>query len=145
MKSQRQRLIADIVVRQPIASQEQLVSELARLGQHVNQATISRDIKALGLVKADDRYVLPGADRPRMTWDTVVRTLREHVVKIDRSHALVVVKTPPGRAHMVAVVLDGLDLPEIVGTLAGDDTILIVPRTARDLKHLFERLNEPLS
>jgi transcriptional regulator of arginine metabolism len=147
MKSQRQKMVAEIVQRLPIANQEQLVFELARHGVHANQATVSRDVKELGLVKVADptvghRYAMPNAGRPRTTWDTLGRTLQEHVSRIDHSDTLIVMKTPPGRAHMVGVVIDLLDSPDIVGTIAGDDTLLLVPRQSRMLEGLVERLTQ---
>lgn len=146
MKAQRQRLVADIVARTPIASQEQLVLELARHGVQANQATVSRDIRELGLVKVPDptvghRYAVSAAPAPRANWAAVARTLQEHVSRIDHSDTLVVIRTPPGRAHMVAVVLDQLDTPDIVGTIAGDDTLLVVPRHSAQLPTLVERFH----
>lgn len=145
MKSNRQQVILDIVQRGAVASQGDIVRELSRVGIVANQATVSRDIQALGLVKVPDtmlghRYALP-TTVPSSSWSQVAETFRSHVSRVDGSESLVVVKTPPGHAHLVGVVLDGLRRDDIVGTVAGDDTLLVVPRDRKSRNTLLRQLS----
>ena len=146
----RERRIREIIVAHPIGTQEELAAALRRQGLAVTQATVSRDIKRLGLVKVTmgdghSRYVAP--DRPSPV--DVLRRLRhaatEYVLSVDASEDLVVVHTLTGRANAVAAAIDDMRWDEVVGTVAGDDTILIVPRrrAMRDaLLNRFRRLIE---
>lgn len=128
----RQRAVRAILARQPISSQSELVNRLAAEGFDVTQATVSRDLQALGAVKVRDgdgrvRYVLAdGLAAGGETHDTLARALVEFATSISASLNLVVVKTPPGAAHVVASAVDGAALEGVLGTVAGDDTLMIV-------------------
>jgi transcriptional regulator of arginine metabolism len=137
-KPERQRLIASVVSRRRVGSQHELADALAKAGCLVTQATISRDIRELRLEKTSDalgrpRYVLPGAPR-RDPRDALVGVLRQFGVRATAAQNIVVIQSELGSAPAIARALDGLEHPKIVGTLAGDDTCLVItngPREAR--------------
>lgn len=132
-RDQRLRAIADLIRARPVASQDELAEGLAALGVAVTQATISRDLEQLGAVKVrrDNRlvYALPDQRQPGDGPD-LASVVRDWVRSVDVAGNLVVLRTPPGSAHLVAVALDGSELPEVVGTISGDDTIFIAIRDA---------------
>lgn len=145
-KRQRQNMIQEIVRQRPVSSQFEIVDALAERGVGTNQATVSRDLKELGLVRAPDplgraRYVAP-AETPSRTWDNISALLSEHVTDVDWNPLLIVLKTGSGAAHMIGVAVDALREPDIVGTVAGDDTLLVVPRSEAARERLVERLQE---
>jgi transcriptional regulator of arginine metabolism len=141
-KERRQRAIADLIRGNILASQEELAERLAGLGLAVTQATISRDLEQIGAVKVrrDGQlsYALPDqvrdADTPAL--DAVVR---DWVRSIRTAGNLLVIKTPPGSAHIVGVALDNANLAEIVGTICGDDTVFAACATSTDASLLSER------
>jgi transcriptional regulator of arginine metabolism len=146
MKTRRQSAILDAVQRGPIRSQEQLRRAIRAAGFQVTQATLSRDIRELGLVKADGAYQTPaqaGANghggshgaRPMLH-----RAVAEYLTRVDQVQQLVVLRTGPGQAQLLGVALDSARLPELVGTIAGDDTILAITRDARHARSLIKRL-----
>jgi len=143
MKQQRQQAVLDIVGRHEVANQMDLLDLLQRRGFAVNQATVSRDIKELGLVKAGGHYSPPDASR-RGSWDILNRVMRDHASLVDQSESLIVIKTPPGRAHLIASTIDDMGEHSIVGTIAGDDTLIVIPRTRADQSRLVKRLQEAL-
>src|ERR671922_502250 len=136
-KPERQRLIASVVSRRRIGSQHELAAALAGAGCDVTQATISRDIRELRLEKTVDqlgrpRYVLPGrarADDPRETLNGV---LRQFGSRATAAQNIVVVQSELGSAPAIGRALDRLEHPKIVGTLAGDDTCLVITRGPAD-------------
>jgi transcriptional regulator of arginine metabolism len=144
MKDRRQALILELVGREAITSQEQLRSLLRERGIEATQATLSRDIRDLGLVKraADGAYRRPNAIETPMADATaaVRRAVEEYLRSQDRVEQLIVLKTDPGQAQSLAIVLDRCPLPEIVGTIGGDDTILVICRSADQASTLAERL-----
>jgi transcriptional regulator of arginine metabolism len=132
-RADRERRIREIIAQHPVGTQEALAAALRRQGLAVTQATVSRDIKRLGLVKVTmgdghSRYVMP--DRPSPV--DVLRRLRhaatEYVLSVDAGEDLVVVRTLTGRANAVGAAIDEMRWDDVVGTVAGDDTILVVPR-----------------
>jgi len=143
-KPGRQRAILEIVGSGPVASQEELQRALAKLGFKVGQATLSRDIRELGLVKSGEGYALPGSEvGARQVLPPVSRLAREFVLDVRQAQNLIVVKTAVGSAQPVAAALDGEQWPEVIGTIAGDDAILIVTpdgRAARKLEHRIRGL-----
>jgi transcriptional regulator of arginine metabolism len=147
-KERRQRTIADLIRSHALASQEELAERLGSLGYAVTQATISRDLEQLGAVKVRREghlgYALPDQVRdtpaPRLS-----AVLRDWVRSVDPAANLVVIKTPPGSAHLVGVVLDQSGLAEIVGTICGDDTIFIATRSAEDANALAAKLEEEIA
>ena len=144
MKSYRQAAILEIVDREAITSQEQLRERLRGLrGIEVTQATLSRDIRDLGLIKraADGAYRRAGAESPPAHDPQVeCRTaVDDYLRRYDVVEQLVVLKTDTGQAQPLAVAIDRAGLAEIVGTIAGDDTILVICRSAPDAAGLSKR------
>jgi transcriptional regulator of arginine metabolism len=146
MKSRRQAAILEIVDREPLHSQERLRRRLRQRGFEATQATISRDISDLGLVKraGDGAYQRPGADasNPETALTALERAAAEFLRRADRVQQLVVVRTGIGQAQPLAIALDRAQLPDVVGTIAGDDTILVIARGARAAAALCKRLKE---
>ena len=144
MKARRQSAIVDIIHRSPVRSQEQLRRSMRAAGFNVTQATLSRDIRELGLVKggADGAYQPPGrAATPNgKTAETLLqRAVAEYLLRVDRVQQLVLLRTGLGRAQALCVTIDDAHLPEVVGTVAGEDTVLIVAPDARRAKALVKR------
>ncbi len=146
MKARRQAAILELIDREPLHSQEQLRRELRHRGFDATQATISRDIRDLGLVKraGDGAYQRPGVEgsSPETALTALERAAAEFLRTIDRVQQLVVVRTGPGQAQTLAITLDRARLPEVVGTVGGDDTILIIARGARAAAALVKRLKD---
>jgi transcriptional regulator of arginine metabolism len=132
-RDQRQRHILELVSSRELRTQEEVAEALARAGRAATQSSVSRDIATLGLVKIDGVYRRPRqALRPRRNPD--VDRIADVVLSAESAgDALIVLKTPAGEANHVAVGLDRLAWPEIVGTIAGDDTIFVAVRD-RDAK-----------
>ena len=146
MKSYRQSAILEIVDREAMTSQEQLRERLRARGIEATQATLSRDIRDLGLIKrpADGAYRRAGAAAgsgvdPEVECRTAVD---DYLRRYDVVDQLVVLKTDAGQAQPLAVAIDRAGLAEIVGTIAGDDTILVICRSAPDAAGLSKRLEE---
>ena len=146
MKSRRQAAILDLIDREPFHNQERLRRRLRQQGFDATQATISRDIKDLGLVKraADGSYQRPGADAPasEIAITALERAATEYLRSVDRVQQLVVIRTGIGQAQPLAIALDRAQLSESVGTIAGDDTILVIARGARSAASLLKRLKD---
>lgn len=144
MKARRQALILDIVDHEPLHSQEQLRRRLHHNGFDATQATISRDIKELGLVKraGDGAYQRPGVDttNPETALAALERAAAEFLRRVERVQQLVVIRTGVGQAQPLAIAIDRAQLPEAVGTIGGDDTILVIARDARRAATLVKRL-----
>ncbi|SFR02571.1 arginine repressor [Desulfoscipio geothermicus] len=131
MKAWRHKKILETIKDQEISTQEELVSALQKAGFSVTQATISRDIKELGLIKVPgksgvSRYTVPGEPLNPRNEDRMKRLFKDSVVSLDSSENLIIIKTLPGEAQGVASTIDHAGWPEIIGTVAGDDTILVV-------------------
>jgi len=148
-KTQRQHRIARLLEQQAVSSQGQLVDLLAADGVVATQATVSRDLEELGAVKVrmgggEAVYAVPELPKDRIApEDHLRRVLGDWAVEVAHSANLVVVRTPPGSAHVVASALDRAGIPGILGTVAGDDTIVVVTservggaRLARELSSL---------
>ena len=145
MKRYRQSAILDLVSREAICSQDALGRKLRARGFHATQATISRDIKELQLVKraSDGAYERPGASEGgRGLADAALRrAILEYLRRVDLVQQLLVRRTGPGQAQPLALAIDRAELSEVVGTVAGDDTILVITRHARagrEVTRLFE-------
>ncbi len=145
MKAFRQSIVLDLVDREAITSQEQLRRRLHGRGVAVTQATLSRDIKELGLVKraADGAYSRPGpgGGAARVHEAQLKRTVVEYLRRVARVQQLLVLRTDPGQAQLLGIAIDRALVPEVVGTIAGDDTVLVVcpdGRRARTLARRFE-------
>ncbi len=146
MKSVRQVAILDIIEKQSIETQEELAEALRARGIQVTQATVSRDIKELRLLKvlsANGTYKYATADKAENGMnDRFIRMLAESLLSVACSNNLVVVKTLSGSANMAAEALDSMHWPEILGSLAGDNTILLVARTNEDAPAVAERIRD---
>lgn len=145
MKPRRQAAIRDIVEREAIRSQEQLRQRLAARGFSVTQATLSRDIKDIGLVKraSDSAYRPAGAEAPPspVAVSALTRAVAEYMASAEPVQQLVVLRTGPGQAQLLGVALDRAPLPGVVGTIAGDDTILVIARDARCARRIVRQLD----
>lgn len=135
MKARRLSAIRQLVEQEPVHSQEGLRQRLATMGFRVTQATLSRDIKELGLMKraSDGAYQTAGADpgSPAGAAVALSRALGEFLLSVDAAQQLVVVKTGPGQAQLLGLAIDRARLTDVVGTIAGDDTILVICRDVR--------------
>lgn len=145
MKARRQSVILETVQREPVRSQEQLRQRVRAAGFDVTQATLSRDIRELGLVKggADGAYQpagQPAASNGEAARSQLQRALTEYLTRVDRVQQMVVLRTGPGQAQLLGVALDRARLPEVVGTIAGDDTILIISPDQRRARALVKQL-----
>jgi len=148
-KNQRQHRISRLLEHHAVTSQGQLVELLAGDGVMATQATVSRDLDDLGAIKVrvpggETVYAIPEIAKERIApEDHLRRVLGDWVVEVAHSANLVVLRTPPGSAHVVGSAIDRAGLPEILGTVAGDDTLLVVAaesaggaRVARRLRQL---------
>ena len=147
MKNKRQKLILEIVSQQVIETQDDLVNALHQAGIPITQATVSRDIKELRLIKMPSengvqRYVTPTGEPITVRSNLrLKRLLRSSVDTIDVSENLIIIKTQPGEAQGVASALDQVDWQEVIGTVAGDDTILLVVKPKEAALDIINRLN----
>jgi transcriptional regulator of arginine metabolism len=144
-KSARQRLVASLIGRKRIGTQFELLDALAGAGCRVTQATVSRDIRELGLVKAVDplgrpRYVLPERRAHVDPRETLASILGQFGHRVTAAQNLVVLQSELGSAPAIARALDRVEHPLVVGTLAGDDTVLVIARSASDAKALASEL-----
>jgi transcriptional regulator of arginine metabolism len=147
-KGQRHIKIRELIANEEIETQDELVDRLKQDGFNVTQATVSRDIKELHLVKVpliDGRYKysLP-ADQRFNPLQKLKRSLMDAFVRIDQAGHLLVMKTMPGNANAIGALIDNLDWEEILGTICGDDTILIICRTEEDTQLIKNRFLEML-
>ncbi len=147
-KGQRHIKIREIIANNDIETQDDLVDELKKAGYNVTQATISRDIKELHLVKVPlmdgkYKYSLP-ADQRFNPLQKLKRALMDAFVSIDSTSHLLVMKTLPGNAHAIGALIDKLDWNEILGTICGDDTILIICRQPEDAEVVTQRFLDML-
>ncbi|MDE2482878.1 MAG: arginine repressor [bacterium] len=150
MKDRRQRAILTLVATRPIHSQEELAALLEAQGYSATQATVSRDIKELGLVKVpikdaheDDglfKYVVPSATASYVS--RLHRVVAELVTSVEGAVNLIVLRTPPGSAQMVASAIDEAAWPEILGTVGGDDTILVIVRSTDEMPVIKQRFSD---
>jgi transcriptional regulator of arginine metabolism len=137
--TERRRILAELLRSHPIASQEELAERLAAQGHAVTQATISRDLEQVGAVKVRRAgrlsYTLPDQARETPT-PRLDLLLQQWVSSIDTAMNLLVIRTPPGSAHLIGVALDHSDLPGKVGTICGDDTLFVACRSVEDAEAL---------
>jgi transcriptional regulator of arginine metabolism len=145
-KAARQKAILELLHRGPVESQEELQGFLAKRGFEAGQATLSRDIRELGLVKTSDGYSAGrGTTIVEPVLPSVSRLVREFVVDVRLAQNLIVLKTSVGSAQPVAAAVDAEDWPEVVGTLAGDDTILVISPDNRTAQQLVRRIQGMLA
>ncbi|MBO7763279.1 MAG: arginine repressor [Clostridia bacterium] len=143
MKNRRQEVILELIEHYEIQKQEELIRLLEERGFQATQATVSRDIRELKLMKGTGeggvhKYVLPARQYPAVP--KFNSSLTESIIKIDAAENLIVVKTYPGMASAVGSCIDTFNIPEIVGCVAGDDAILVVVRNREEAFELRDRL-----
>lgn len=143
LRERRHRAIADLIRSHALSSQEELAERLGSLGFTVTQGTISRDLEQIGAVKIRREgqlsYALSEAARQAFS-PRLAAVFRDWVRSVEPAGNLVVIKTPPGSAHLVGVVLDQSELAEIAGTICGDDTIFIACRSSNAAQALSAKL-----
>jgi transcriptional regulator of arginine metabolism len=141
MKARRKTVIVELVEREAITSQEQLREKLRERGIDATQATLSRDIRELGLVKraVDGAYRRSGAEAPAGGETVLRRAVEEYLRTQETIEQLLVLRTDPGQAQPLAIAIDRARLAEIAGTIGGDDTILVICRSAHDATAIAER------
>jgi transcriptional regulator of arginine metabolism len=144
-KALRHHRILELVSSEPMVTQDEMVRRLSQQGLKVTQATLSRDIKELGLVKSADGYAAPGVAAEAAPTPSLSHLLREFVVDVREAQNLLVLKTPPGSAQPVARALDAEKWPELVGTIAGDDTIVVISSNAKGCRQLGKRIREQMA
>lgn len=148
MKKSRQGRILELIQEENIETQEELADRLGKEGFVVTQATISRDIRELklGKIPSDNgkqRYAVLNNDDAQLA-DKYIRVLRHGFVSMDNAQNILVVKTVSGMAMAVATAIDAMKLKEIVGSIAGDDTIMLAIRTTEETKIVIEKIREML-
>ena len=149
MKNDRQSRILEIIEREPIDTQEQLQQRLQEQGITCTQATISRDIKQLHLIKepigqGKYRYAV-SVQRNRLNVADKLRTIfRESIISVDYAQNIVVIKTMAGLANAAAAALDSMSIPYMVGSLAGDDTAMLVMRDTESARSFCDEIHEML-
>ncbi|SDH51495.1 transcriptional regulator, ArgR family [Alteribacillus persepolensis] len=147
-KGQRHIKIRELITESDVETQDELVDGLKQAGYNVTQATVSRDIKELHLVKVPTmdgryKYSLP-ADQRFNPLQKLKRALVDSFIGVDQADNLIVMKTLPGNANAVAVLIDNLDWEEILGTICGDDTILIICRDKQQAGPIVDRFLDML-
>lgn len=147
MKRYRYNKIKEIVQSRLIETQEELAAALLEEGIDVTQATVSRDIKELMLIKVPSgdgryRYALSPEEKVLLSRDRISRLFQDAITRVDTSFNLVVIHTIPGSAQSIAFALDHSKWEEVVGTLAGDDTILLIARTLEDVPPILKKIDD---
>lgn len=147
MKSKRHLKIVNIIKEYAISTQEDLVDKLHNQGIEVTQATISRDIKKMGLIKIPDgyggyKYSLPNERKQTDIKNWLQRMFRDFVVDMDYSENIIVLNTLPGTANGLGSAIDNVEWEEIIGSVAGDDTLLLIIKPKEMTEVLFNNLQE---
>jgi transcriptional regulator of arginine metabolism len=146
-KRRRRDIIRELIITEPPTSQKALVEGLAARGIQVDQSTVSRDLREMGVVRLSGRggglvYAFPGEQPGPADFEEFRRGLRDFAVDAIASGNLVVLHTAPGNAQALAAILDRSRLEEVAGTIAGDDTIVIVVMEGCDARRLADRMIE---
>ena len=140
-KLYRRTQILDLLRREPVGTQGELCEKLSRRGIQVTQATVSRDIEELGLIKTRNGYRVPGPPASlKLPQPALPVILKEFLWEVRKACNLVVIKTHPGNAHSVAAALDSEQWPEVVGTVAGDDTIFIATGSSQQATRIRKKI-----
>ncbi|UWG98996.1 arginine repressor [Dehalobacter sp. DCM] len=147
MKTRRQKKIQELITSEVIKTQEELAQRLLEEGYNVTQATVSRDIKEMGLFKIaasgdEYRYAIRTETQPVGFKDRLNRMFKEVVVSLDSSENIIVIKTIPGNAQAMALLLDNIGWKEVIGTVAGDDTIFLLVKPKEMTQTVYQRLSE---
>lgn len=148
MKRQRHEVIVDLINRHDIETQEELAAYLKEEGFEVTQATVSRDIRELNLSKIStgngkQKYIILSNDETKLG-DKYIRVLRDGFVSMNMAQNILVIKTVQGMAMAVAAAVDAMKFPEIVGCIAGDDTIMAAIKSVDDTLVVMDKLNDIL-
>ena len=143
-RSRRLRILADLIRGGTVASQEEATSKLKAAGFAVTQATVSRDLESLGAVKLKRGGILSYSLPDQLgagDWSTgrLERLMGEFVLSIEAAGQMIILKTPPGSAHLVASALDQARLPDVAGTVSGDDTMFVALRDGVDVRSALGR------
>lgn len=146
MKRERHEVVVDLINKYDIETQEELAAYLRQEGFDVTQATVSRDIRELNLSKISagngrQKYIILSNDDTGLG-DKYIRVLRDGFLSMDMAQNILVIKTVQGMAMAVAAAVDAMKLPEIVGCIAGDDTIMAAIRTVEDTKAVMQKLED---
>lgn len=147
IRTERQNKILELIASKDINTQTELTKELNKQGYNITQATVSRDIKQLGLIKTISanngyKYVYPDTN----VYDTKLLTIfKESVLSIDKAINLIVLKTISGSANSACVIIDKLNIKGVAGTLAGDDTIVVIIKIAEEIDNIYEKLRSLLN
>ena len=141
-KRTRQSRILEIVRREAVESQESLAHFLRTQGIDATQSTLSRDVRELGLVKIRGVYHQAANGAAPVAPDSIRRSIQQLVMRTDSSGNIVVLKTAPGNGHALGVVVDSAQWPEVVGTVAGDDTVFVLLRSPRVSRRLLKRIED---
>ena len=141
MKGLRQKKLIELIENNEIGTQEELAELLCKSGFEVTQATVSRDIRELGLTKVagsmgNQKYILIGSRENDLS-DKYIRVLKDGFVSVDMAQNILVIKTVSGMAMAVAAAIDAMDFKEIVGSIAGDDTIMAAVRTVPETRSIM--------
>ena len=144
-KLSRHAAIRDVIAARELSSQEELRRALFRRGHRVTQATLSRDIHELGLVKTAEGYKMPLGEGVEIHLPSIERLIQEFVYDVKTAQNLVVVKTSPGSAQPVSAAMDAEEWDEVVGTIGGDDTILAIASNAKSAVRLSQRIRAYLA
>ena len=146
MKRERHEVVVDLINKYDIETQEELAAYLRQEGFDVTQATVSRDIRELKLSKISagggrQKYIILSGDDTDLG-DKYIRVLRDGFVSMNMAQYILVIKTVQGMAMAVAAAVDAMKLPEIVGCIAGDDTIMAAIKTVEDTRAVMEKLED---
>ncbi len=149
MKTERQNKILDLIVKKEIGTQEELLDELNKAGYHVTQATVSRDIREMNLTKvalSDGklRYVAYRKTEEDLS-EKYNRIFKDAFLSMDNAMNILVIRTVSGMAMAVAAALDDMEFPEIVGSIAGDDTVMCAVRSVEDTVVVMRKLEDILN
>lgn len=148
MKTERRTKIIELINRYEIGTQDELTEMLLKEGFHITQATVSRDIRELKLTKVatesgKQRYTALQSKESNL-YQKYVRVLQDGLLSMERADNILVIKTVSGMAMAVAAAVDNLEVPGVVGSIAGDDTVMCAIRTAKDVVSVIEELNKLL-
>lgn len=149
MKRKRHEVVVELINKYDIETQEELAAYLKEEGFEVTQATVSRDIRELKLSKiatgsGKQKYIILQNDDSHLG-DKYIRVLRDGFMSMSMAQNILVIKTVQGMAMAVAAALDAMKFPEIVGCIAGDDTIMVAIKTNEDTENLMDKINEILT
>lgn len=146
-KRRRRDVIRELIESRPPANQRELVERLTARGIEADQSTVSRDLREMGAVRMPGPdgglvYVFPGERSVPAAGDELRRGMRDYAIRLEASGNMLVIRTAPGNAQALAAILDRSRMEEVAGTVAGDDTILVVAREGYDTKRLVEKFRE---